>query len=70
MRPIGISASDKGGDPMAEPMITDDPFDVSLEDPDLLAEVELLGNVFIAAGEAHGRPLDQARIDRALGLRG
>ena len=53
---------------MTEPT-TDDALDVSLEDGDLLAEVELLANVFIAADEADGRPLDQARLDRALGLR-
>jgi hypothetical protein len=52
------------------PPITADPFDVSLEDPELLAEVELLADVFIAVDEAQGRPLDQSRIDRALGLRG
>lgn len=48
--------------------MSDDPFDVPLEDPELLDEVELLTNVFIAVDETHGRPLDQARIDRALGL--
>lgn len=50
--------------------MTDDPLNVSLEDADLLAEVELLANLFIAADEAQGRSLDQARIDRALGIRG
>jgi hypothetical protein len=54
---------------MTEPM-PDDPFDVRLEDEDLLAEVTLLAEVFIAADEAQGRPLDQARIDQALGLGG
>ena len=55
-------------EPMTGPM-TDDALDVSLEDGDLLDEVELLANVFIAADEAQGRPVDQDRIDRALGLR-
>jgi len=50
--------------------MTDDALNVSLEDADLLAEVELLANVFIVADEAHGRALDQARIDRALGICG
>lgn len=49
--------------------VPDDPFDVPLEDPELLAEVELLASVFIAADETQDRPLDQTRIDRALGLR-
>src|SRR3954453_19564585 len=59
----------RGGDEPVTESTTDDALDVSLEDGDLLDEVELLANVFIAADEAHGRPLDQARIDRALGLR-
>jgi hypothetical protein len=49
--------------------MSNDPFDVPLEDPELLDEVELLTNVFIAVDETQGRSLDQSRIDRALGIR-
>ena len=44
-----------------------DQFDVSLEDPDLLGEVEMTTNLIIAASEAPG-PLDQAQIDAILGV--
>lgn len=44
-----------------------DQFDVSLEDVDLLGEVELTTNLIIAASEADDRlPLDE--IDRILGV--
>lgn len=45
----------------------DDRFDVSLEDRDLLAEVELTTNLIIAATEAEDR-LSTAEIDRILGV--
>jgi hypothetical protein len=44
-----------------------DQFDISLEDSDLLTEVELTTNLIIAASEADG-PLSQGEIDRILGL--
>lgn len=44
-----------------------DQFDVSLEDPDLLGEVEMTTNLIIAASEAAG-PLDQEEIDAILGV--
>jgi hypothetical protein len=44
-----------------------DQFDVSLEDPDLLGEVEMTTNLIIAASEAPG-PLDQEEIDAILGV--
>ena len=46
-----------------------DPFDVTLEDQDLLGEVELTTNLIIAASEID-RPLTQAEIDRVLGVSG
>lgn len=45
----------------------DDVLDVSLEDTELLAEVALLTDVIIAAGQVDG-PLKQDEIDRLLGL--
>ncbi len=44
-----------------------DQFDVSLEDDDLLGEVELTTNLMIAASEAEDR-LSEAEIDRLLGV--
>jgi hypothetical protein len=44
-----------------------DQFDVTLEDPDLLGEVEMTTNLIIAASEAAG-PLDQGEIDAILGV--
>lgn len=44
-----------------------DQFDVTLEDLDLLGEVELTTNLIIAAS-AIDRPLTQAEIDEFLGL--
>jgi hypothetical protein len=45
----------------------DDQLNVPLEDAELLAEVELTTNLIIAASEADA-PLDQAEVDRLLGL--
>lgn len=46
----------------------DDQFDVSLEDGDLLVEVEMTTNLIIAASTSDGRlPLEE--IDRILGIR-
>jgi hypothetical protein len=44
-----------------------DQFDISLEDSDLLTEVELTTNLIIAASEADGR-LSVAEIDKILGV--
>jgi hypothetical protein len=44
-----------------------DRFDVSLEDGDLLAEVELTTSLIIAATQAEER-LSTAEIDRILGV--
>ena len=44
-----------------------DPFDVKLEDSDLLNEVELTTNLIIAASASDG-PLSLAEIDRILGV--
>ena len=45
-----------------------DQFDVTLEDADLLREVELTTNLIIAASEADEH-LTTAEIDRILGVR-
>jgi len=44
-----------------------DQFDVTLEDTDLLGEVEITTNLIIAASESAG-PLTQAQIDVILGI--
>lgn len=44
-----------------------DPFDVELEDTDLLAEVELTATLIAAANQSEG-PLAPDEIDRLLGL--
>ncbi len=44
-----------------------DQFDVTLEDGDLLGEVELTTNLIIAASEAE-EPLSLEEIDRILGV--
>jgi hypothetical protein len=53
----------------AEEESVSDPFDVTLEDQDLLGEVELTTNLIIAASEVD-RPLTQEEIDRVLEVRG
>jgi len=45
-----------------------DQFDVTLEDADLLGEVELTTNLIIAASESD-EPLSLDEIDRILGVR-
>jgi len=47
--------------------MVDDQLDVPLEDAELLAEVELTTNLIIAASEVD-TPMEQAEIDRLLGL--
>ena len=44
-----------------------DQFDVSLEDSELMGEVELTTNLIIAASESDGR-LTQEEIDQILGI--
>lgn len=44
-----------------------DQFDISLEDSDLLTEVELTTNLIIAASESDG-PLSADEVDRILGV--
>lgn len=44
-----------------------DELDVPLEDPVQMAEVELLSSLMIRAG-ATDEPLDQAEVDRLLGV--
>ncbi|WP_182920307.1 hypothetical protein [Nocardioides cavernaquae] len=44
-----------------------DQFDVTLEDTDLLREVEITTNLIIAASESAG-PLSQEQIDAILGI--
>ena len=44
-----------------------DQFDISLEDSDLLTEVELTTNLIIAASESDG-PLSEDEIDKILGI--
>jgi hypothetical protein len=44
-----------------------DPFDVQLEDDELLDEVELTSSLIVAANQTE-RPLSSAEIDRILGL--
>ena len=44
-----------------------DQFDVTLEDADLLGEVELTTNLIIAASESD-LPLSQAEVDLILGV--
>ena len=45
-----------------------DPFDVELEDDELLAEVELTATLIAAANQSEDR-LSAEEIDRLLGLR-
>ncbi|GAB3991830.1 hypothetical protein [Nocardioides marmoraquaticus] len=46
----------------------DDPFDVRLEDDELLGEVELTANLIVAANEVDGH-LSAGEIDQILGVR-
>lgn len=45
-----------------------DQFDITLEDSDLLGEVELTTNLIVAASQADGH-LSTAQIDAILGVR-
>lgn len=44
-----------------------DPFDVHLEDDELLDEVELTANLIVAANQSDA-PMSLAEIDRILGI--
>jgi len=55
-----LDAATSGGD-------VQDQFDVTLEDSDLLGEVELTTNLIIAASESE-EPLSTAQIDAILGV--
>ena len=48
-------------------VVVDDQLNVPLEDPELLAEVELTTNLIIAASESEAS-LSQAEVDRLLGI--
>ena len=48
-------------------VVTGDPFDVELEDVELLDEVELTATLIAAANQTE-EPLPRAEIDRLLGL--
>jgi hypothetical protein len=47
--------------------VSTDPFDVELEDTELLDEVDLTANLIVAANQSEG-PLSREEIDRLLGL--
>jgi hypothetical protein len=47
--------------------VSTDPFDVELEDPELLDEVGLTASLMVAANQSDG-PLSPEEIDRLLGL--
>ena len=66
MRPGSPLASPGAGDEKEGPGVHDQ-FDVTLEDADLLGEVELTTNLIIAASEADEH-LSTAEIDRILGV--
>lgn len=61
------AAQDRAGEPTSRRRSVHDQFDVTLEDDDLLDEVELTTSLIIAASESEG-PLSQARIDELLGV--
>jgi hypothetical protein len=48
--------------------VSTDPFDVELEDPELLDEVGLTTGLMVAANQSEG-PLSTEEIDELLGLR-
>jgi hypothetical protein len=47
--------------------VSTDPFDVELQDDELLDEVELTANLIVAANDSEGR-LSNEDIDRILGV--
>jgi hypothetical protein len=61
------SADDRSFNTREAEAVVADPFDVALEDSDLLVEVELTTNLIIAATASDG-PLPADEIDRILGV--
>jgi hypothetical protein len=57
----------EGDGPREEERVSEDQFDVTLEDAELLEEVELTTDLIIAATETNER-LPQSRIDEILGV--
>jgi hypothetical protein len=64
--PEGVRGDHSFNTREAEAVVAD-PFDVALEDSDLLREVELTTNLIIAATASDG-PLPLDEIDRILGV--
>jgi hypothetical protein len=64
MAPTDFDAARGGHDPARAP---GDELDVPLEDPEQMEEVELLSSLMIQAGTSE-EPLDQAEVDRLLGI--
>jgi hypothetical protein len=56
-----------GGERRGRHVVSTDPFDVELEDPELLDEVGLTASLMVAANQSEG-PLAPDEIDRLLGL--
>ena len=59
--------SDCRGRETRKAVVSTDPFDVELEDPELLDEVGLTASLMVAANQSDG-PLSSEEIDRLLGL--
>ena len=55
------------GERQGRPVVSTDPFEVELEDLELLDEVGLTASLMVAANQSDG-PLPQEEIDRLLGL--
>ena len=66
MAPSDFDVAPGGPDPAGR---SSDELDVPLEDPVQMEEVELLSSLMIQAG-ANDAPLDQAEVDRLLGIDG
>jgi hypothetical protein len=62
-RTVALTGGDGGGRPVANKA------DSRLEDPLVLDEIELYGELVIAASSSD-EPLSQEQIDQVLGLRG
>jgi hypothetical protein len=67
-KPPVLAGASAAGDVMRTSMTEQDPLEVSLEDHELLAEVELLTNLIVAATDADDA-LDQRDIDEVLDVR-
>jgi hypothetical protein len=62
-----LEADDRRGRDKGRRVVSTDPFDVELEDPELLDEVGLTASLMVAANQSDG-PLSPEEIDRLLGL--